>query len=155
MDKLRFEHKEYQEISDYLMSLIPKWELEAKAPFMAAFCHEFTGFVEAYYHLSKIIPKDWTVIDFGAGYNAQSYFFTEHKRYIAINPLSGISEDDGMFCPPNCDVYRMTTKQFIKNNEYPRTNVFAICNFVPNWYGEDSIKLVHAHFRNVYTFYPE
>lgn len=146
---------EYKDILNYLLSLIPKKEKDKNAPYMAYFCGEFAGFVDVYYHLSEVIPKDWTVIDFGAGYNAQSYFFTEHKKYIAVNPFSGIAEDDGMFCPPNCEIYRMTTGEFLETADYPKEKVFAICNYVPNWYGENSIKLVHENFRNVYTFYPD
>jgi ABC-type amino acid transport substrate-binding protein len=32
--------------------------------------------------------------------------------------------------------------------------IFAICNFVPNWYGEKSMDLVKANFQNVFTYYP-
>lgn len=145
----------FEEITDYLLSLIPKEEYEkAMLTDMSAECDgNFMGFVEAYYYLSKFIPKDWTVIDFGAAYNSQSYFFTSHKRYIAVNPPSG--HNDFMFKPSNCDIYRMTTGEFLKKVDYPSEKVFAICNYVPNWYGEDSIKLVHENFRNCYTFYPE
>lgn len=149
------EPRTFEEITHYLLSLIPRQEIEAKIEYMHDFTSEFVGFVDVYYHLSKIIPKDWTVIDFGAAHNPQSYFFTEHKKYIAVNPLSGIEEDDGMFCPPNCEIYRMTTGEFLNTIDYPKEKVFAICNFVPNWHGEDSIKLVHENFRNTYTFYPE
>ena len=34
-------------------------------------------------------------------------------------------------------------------------STFTICNFVPNWFVEDPIKLVHERFRNCYTFYPQ
>lgn len=145
----------FEEITQCLLSLIPKEEIEAKNDSMHDLSPQFAGFVDVYYHLSKVIPKDWTVIDFGAAYNAQSYFFTGHKKYIAVNPISGIKEDDGMFCAPNCDIYRMTTGEFLKTVDYPKRKVFAICNNVPNWYGEDSIKLVHGNFRNCYTFYIE
>lgn len=148
------EHYDYQQICDYLSSLIPKEEWERLQGTLGEMSHEFLGFCDTYYHLSQIIPKDWSVIDFGAGNNPQSYFFTEHKKYIAVNPFSGIKEDDGMFCPQNCEIYRMTTKEFIETVDYPKEKVFAVCNYVPNWYCQDSIKLVHDNFRNVYTFYP-
>lgn len=149
------EMNEFECITRKLMSLIPKAEFERLDGKIAEFSHDFVGFVDIYYYLSKVIPKDWSVIDFGAGYNAQSYFFTEHKEYIAVNPQSPFPDDDGMFCPPNCKVYRMTTGQFLKDVDYPRERVFAICNYVPNWYDEDSVMLVHENFRDCYTFYPE
>ena len=146
---------EYKEILDYLFTLIPKEEIEKNEPYMYEFCSGFAGFVDTYYYLSKVIPKDWTVIDFGAGYNAQSYFFTDHNKYIAVEPDFGQIEDSGMFCPPNCQIYRMTTKQYIYRVDYPKDKVFAICNYVPKWSDEDSVMLVHNKFRNCYTFYPE
>lgn len=138
------------DILNYLLMLIPK-DIEIKN--MAEF-PEFPGFINTYYHLSFLIPKNWTIIDFGAGYNAQSYFFEDHKEYIAINPNT-IPEDSGMFCPKNCKIYRMTTKEFLENIDYPKGDkVFAICNYVPDWYGHSSIELVKKNFKNVYTFYP-
>lgn len=144
----------FEAISQYLYEMIPReeWERVSRS---AEIYPDFCCFADTYYHLSQVIPKDYTVIDFGATYNAQAYFFTKHKKYIAVNPLSGINEDDGMFCPPNCEIYRMTTGEFLNTIDYPKEKVFAICNNVPNWYGEDSIKLVHEHFRNCYTFYIE
>lgn len=148
------EPSNFEEITAYLLSLIPKDEIEKREGTLGEFYTEFVGFVDIYYYLSKVIPKDYTIIDFGAGHNSQGYFFTEHKKYIAVNPISGIAEDDGMFCPPNCEIYRITTGEFLQKVDYPKSKVFAICNYVPNWYGEDSISLVKDHFRCCYTFYP-
>lgn len=144
----------YSEICRYLISLIPQEEFERLKGTLGEMCGEFMGFCDTYYHLSQIIPKDWTVIDFGAANNPQAYFFTEHKKFIAVNPPTGNKEDSGMFCPSNCEIYRMTTGQFLKKVKYPKEKVFAICNYVPNWYGERSMNLVHKHFQNCYTFYP-
>lgn len=137
----------------FLYSLIPKEEYN-RVSLDSHICPEFLCFAETYYHLSMLIPTDWTIIDFGAAYNAQSYFFTGHKAFYAINPMS-CEGDNGMFCPPNCKIFRMTTKEFIQTQDYPKEKVFAICNYVPNWYGEDSIELVKKHFRFCYTFYPQ
>lgn len=144
----------YEEISKYLFNLIPKEEWNRLEGTLGEMCPDFMGFCDTYYHLSKIIPKDYTVIDFGAGNNPQSYFFTEHKKYIAVNPLSPFEEENGMLCPPNCENYRMTTGEFLENVEYPKEKVFAICNYVPNWHGEDSKELVRRKFQNCYVFYP-
>lgn len=150
---MTIKHYTFEDITSYLHSMIPKdeWERVSKE---SEIYPEFSCFADTYYHLSQIIPEDYTVIDFGAAYNAQSYFFTKHKKFIAVNPYS-MAGDNGMFCPPNCEVYRMTTGEFLRSMDYPKEEVFAICNFVPNWYNEDSIQLVKEHFRYVYTFYPE
>lgn len=145
---------EYKEICKKLFELIPKEEWERLDGTLGEMSPEFLGFCDTYYHLSMIIPKDWTVIDFGAANNPQSYFFTEHKKYIAVNPLSPFKEESGMFCPPNCKIYRMTTGEFLKSVDYPKEKVFAICNYVPNWHGENSRELIRKNFENCYTFYP-
>ena len=147
--------KTYEEVCNHLFNLIPKEEWERLDGTLGEMCREFLGFCDIYYHLSLIIPKDYTVIDFGAANNPQSYFFTEHKKYIAVNPPNSIKEEDGMFCPPNCEIYRMTTFQFLQKVFIPKNEkVFAICSYVPNWYGENSIELVKTNFQNCFTFYP-
>lgn len=146
-------HYTNEDISSYLYSLIPKDEFEQVSKEAEIF-PEFMGFVKIYYYLSEVIPKDWTVIDFGAAYNAQSYFFVKHKAFFAVNPMS-CAGDNGMFCPENCRIFRMTTGEFLRTQDYPKEKVFAICNYVPNWYGEDSIELVNKNFRCCYTFYPK
>lgn len=144
----------YEQICKILFELIPKEEWERLECTLGETSPDFLGFCDTYYHLSKIIPKDWVVIDFGAGNNPQSYFFMEHKKYIAVNPISPFAEENGMFCPPNCEIYRMTTGEFLKSVDYPKEKVFAICNYVPNWHGENSRELVRKNFENCYTFYP-
>lgn len=145
----------YEEICQHLYHIIPKEEWDRLQNRVGEMCGSFLDFCDTYYHLSQIIPKDWTIIDFGAANNPQSYFFTEHKKYIAVNPVNQFDEENGMFCPSNCEIYRMTTGEFLKKVDYPKEKVFGICNFVPDWYGEDSRELVRKNFKNCYTFYPE
>lgn len=55
-----------QEITNYVLSLIPKEEKDRV--FKQEYCAigtDFIGFMETYYYLSKIIPKEYTVYDFG------------------------------------------------------------------------------------------
>lgn len=142
-----------QELINYTLSLIPKEEKDRV--FKQQDCgiaSDFIGFLEPYYYLSKIIPKDYTVFDFGAAYNPQCYFFTDHKRYIAISPI----EIDGkeMFKAANCEIYRCTTGHFIETYLKDTSKSFAIVNYVPNWHNEHPIDLVKEYFQNVYTFYP-
>lgn len=147
-----------EEISLYLSEkIIPKEEFERvfKQEWTQADISPcFLGFVDTYYHLSQIIPLYYTIYDFGCAYNAQSFLFKNHKKYIAVNPIDETFSKDSVFKTPNCEFYPMTTGEFLK--QYPPTDehCFAICNFVPNWHGEDSIELVKKHFRNCYTFYP-
>lgn len=144
----------FEEISKLLFNLIPKNEIDKRLGTLGEFCYSFPGFIDTYYHLSFIIPTNFTVLDFGAGYNSQSYFFLNHKKYIAISPHS-VTEDDGIFCPPNCEVYRMTTGEYLRNVNYPKgDDVFAICNCVPNWHKENSVDLVRLNFKNCFTLYP-
>lgn len=144
----------YNNICKKLFELIPKEEWDRLDGTLGEMSSGFLGFCDTYYHLSMIIPKDWVVIDFGAANNPQSYFFTGHKKYIAVNPISDIPEENGMFCPSNCEIYRMTTGDFLSSVDYPKEKVFVICNYVPNWHGENSRELVRKNFENCYTFYP-
>lgn len=140
-----------------LMKKIPKEQLHSV--FNQGMCDidcSFIGFIETYYHLSKIIDKEFTVIDFGAAYNPQCFFFDRHKKYIAVQPEG--DECKVMFQAKNCDIYKTTTKGFIEN-VLPGLNLdldktFAIVNFVPNWHGENSMELARTHFKKVYTYYP-
>ena len=46
---------------------------------------DFLGFTEVYRSLSKIIPKHFTVIDFGCYLAAQCYCFGNHKKYVGVD----------------------------------------------------------------------
>lgn len=147
--------KVYNKDATELLQLIPKkeWDRVSKSP-GCEIGPDFLGFIHTYKSLSELIPEDWTVIDFGPAYNTQSYYFRNHKRYIAVEPSKQIE----MFQPDNCDIYRCTTREFIKNHLLDAVNdekVFAICNYVPNWYSQDSIRLVKEKFRYCFTYYPE
>lgn len=111
---------------------------------------EFMGFVDIYRHLSLIIPQEYVVYDFGAGYGPQGFYFQKHARYIAIAPETDMIEF------PWGEYYNMTTGKFLAN--YPEAGMlkksFAICSYVPPWFGENSMQLVKERFQNVFTFYP-
>ncbi len=147
---------DYERLCQELLAIIPIEE--QKRVFSSdgcELCSEFLGFISFYEALSRIIPKGYTVIDFGAAHNPQSYYF-KGCNYIAVQPKDVACE---MFCPEWCKIYRCTTGEFIKHkNEYlsgiDADKIFAICNYVPNWYGENSMDLVKANFQNVFTFYP-
>lgn len=147
--------EKYEEAAKELLSLIPKEEKERV--FGHPQCEispEFLGFITTYKALADLIPRDWTIVDFGASYNPQCYYFKNHKRYIAVEPETGLP----MFKAPNCEIFECTTKEFVlchMNEVLQDEKVFAICNYVQKWYGQDSIRIMKEKFRYVFTFYPE
>ena len=147
--------------SHYISSLIPdgEWKRVMKSDAAAEIdsnncCCGFGG--RTYYNLSKMIPKDWTVLDFGCAYNPQSYLFTEHAKFVAIEPeilLKDYCYDH--FQAPNTDFIFATGQKFIKkilpSMNLDLKHVFAICNFVPS---DECCQMVRETFPNVFTFYP-
>ena len=75
-----------EETSLMIYNMIP--EDQKRAVFGQERCEiepEFLGFVKIYKNLSEIIPKHFTVIDFGCAYNPQSFLFKDHKQFIAVD----------------------------------------------------------------------
>lgn len=137
---------------DPIIHLLPKEQVEDICKEYAGDIDvSFLGFTQIYKNLSEIIPKHFTVIDFGCGYNPQCFLFQEHKRFIAVNPDMG-----KVFKTSTCELYNMTTGEYIEKHlhEHNIEETFAICAYVPPWYGEDSIELVRHNFKNVFTYYP-
>lgn len=113
-----------------------------------------------YTYLSEIISKEYTVIDFGSGYNAQSYLFKNHNGYIAIEPELGSYNkvEQPIFQAKGTLLFKQTGMQFIKNT-LPTLNLdlkktFAIMNYNPSWEEEDLKGLICNTFSNMYIFYP-
>ena len=111
----------------------------------------FMGFLKIYKFLSDIIPKHWTVVDLGCAYNPQSFYFTEHKRFIAVDNFSGVER----FLATGTEFYEMSIECFIEKHldDLFLDETFAICSYVPPW-GADNMKLVRESFKNVFTYYP-
>lgn len=145
-----------EELSLYLAITIPKEQQDRVYEGMGGYelNSEFMGFVKTYWHLSRLIPKDYHIFDFGAGYNAQSYFFTEHESYSAIEPELNIEKEFIMFQPPNCTIYNTDARTFLKTFKDIPEKSFAIVNFVPSWFEQNALELVKRRFQNCYTFYP-
>lgn len=151
--------------SHYCRSLIPdsEWERVMRGAASAEInCNDMMcgGGGRTYYYLSKIIPKHFTVIDIGASYAAQSYFFQSHIGYIAVEPYKCYDTDIPIenFKPDGTARFEITAGQFIKEI-LPTLNlnmsrVFAICNYVPEWFGENPNELVRRTFKNVFCYYP-
>jgi hypothetical protein len=122
-------------------------------------CNSMTCGRGYYYKLAQMIDKKWTVIDIGASYGAQSYLFQDHAKYIAVEPFE--SSDDWHFENFKADGterYEMTAGNFIKDI-LPTLNLdlkktFAICNYVPEWFGEKPMELIRHTFHNCFVYYP-
>ena len=140
----------FEEINLYLFSLLPEKQINDvfNKNDICDIDSSFLGFVDTYYYLSKLIPKHFTVIDFGCAYNPQCYFFLEHYHYIAVDPFRLFR-----FKSNNCDIYEGRIKDFIISNIFTNLNIeqtFAICNYVPS----NEVKMVREQFKNLFTFYP-
>ena len=141
-----------EEVSRMLWDMIPKEEVERAFLSGCDLDGSFAGFVDVYYELSKVIPKHWTVVDIGCAYNAQSYLFKDHKRYIAVDP-----SDCEKFKAPNCEIFNMTAKEFLHTMAFDGLNLdetFAICSYVPNWHNQAPRELTRLYFKTVFTYYP-
>ena len=107
------------------------------------------GRMNEYYLLAKIIPKSFNIIDFGCSSNAQSYLFTNHKSYIAVDTQKA------MFRAPGTQYFKMTTGQFIKeeltNLKLNIQKTFAICANVTGKNNENPGMLVRMNFLNMFT----
>lgn len=140
--------------TDYTMfvrSLIPDtdWERIKQIPSITDFFDNDHGRMKDYYLLSKIIPKYYTVINFGCSNNAQSYLFTQHKKYIAVDTA------EEQLRAPSTTYYQISAKKFI-NDIMPQLNLnmqktFAICSNVTGKGGENPGMLTRMHFLNMFT----
>lgn len=115
----------------------------------------FLGFIETYKHLSQMIPKHLTIIDIGAYGNAQSYYFTEHKKYIAVEPSCSDGRGIPMFQPSNCEIFRCTGQQFV-DHILPRLRLdldttFVVMNYVPS---SECSEVIRKTFPNLFIYYP-
>lgn len=134
---------------DIIYDLIPKYELDRiLRQYECELDEEFLGFTEIYLHLSKIIPKHFTVIDFGCYLSAQAYCFTEHKQYIGVDVC--ILD---RFQPENAAQYMCSIQDFIGEqlDGLELDTVFAICSYVPD---DEAQEMVRETFKNVFVFYP-
>lgn len=159
-DPARIESPVFTDYCHYVASLIPDAELDrvmasdsdAEISRDVLMCD-----ARAYYELSRIIPKDFTVIDIGCAYNAQSYLFAGHKCHIAVNPkldVDGFRLED--FRAPDTKHYEMSGQEFIcevlPTLGLDLAKTFAICTYVPDTSCRDMVRQV---FPNLYVFYPK
>ncbi len=144
------ELRDRQKISE-LMCLIPKEQKEKV--FHQEMCDidgAFVGFIDIYEKLSTIIPTHFTIVDLGCAYNPQCFYFSEHKKYIAVDISNCVK-----FQSDNCKIYHKSIENFIKEDtkDLNMDETFAICSFVPDW-GGNNIKLARESFKNIFVYYP-
>ena len=113
---------------------------------------DFLGFIDVYKSLSELIPKNHIIIDFGCYLAAQSYFFSEHERYIGVDVVNM-----QRFSPANATHYVSSIQDFIANEvpvlfeEHNELKYCAICSYVPDF---KATELVRRTFPNAFCYYP-
>ena len=133
-----------------LLNLIPKNQItRVFNQEMIDIDFEFIGFIDQYKFLSILIPKHFTVIDFGCAYNPQCFYFQDHKKYIAVD-----IDTMEKFKSKNCEIFEMRISDFIKNHlsDMNLNETFAICNYVPCTTEEN--KMIRENFKNCFIYYP-
>ena len=153
---IKVEDKSYfqfhEDANKELLSLISPEEMDRvlNQKQMCDIDPRFLGFVGTYKFLSLMIPKHFTVIDFGCAYSPQCYFFSSHNKYIGIDLF-----DNEKFKTENTTHFVGTISDWIEVNikDIDIDTTFAICNYVPNWH-DKNIEIVNKNFKNVYSYYP-
>ena len=149
----------YTDYEHHLRALIPdnEWERVMGTDAMAEIGNDLiTCGTMTYYNLSRMIDKDWTVIDIGCSYNAQSYLFQDHARHIAVEPpMEWEGFTFGQFQAPGTELIHATGQEFIRDI-LPSLDIdpdctFAICNYVPD---PECTEMVRRTFKNVWCNYP-
>jgi len=107
----------------------------------------FMGFVDQYYHLSKIIPKEYKILDLGSYASAQGYFFRNHKEYIGVDDYEGVRYEF-----ENTKNIIADIKNIVKDWTDTK-KIFVICNYVP--INLEVSKLMRVKFANIFNFYPD
>lgn len=145
---VKMEKLDHEQISFELYGMLPKDQIERvmTGEVLYDIAPDFLGFVSTYKMLSKLIPEHFTVVDLGCGYNAQSFFFLNHKKYIAVDYGT-----DNIFMSPNCTFFNMPIDEYVEEfaDKLDIAETFAICNYVPSGWSKAISK-----FKNIYTYYP-
>lgn len=144
-----------EEINQRLLSLIPKERLSHVFN-TGDVDPEFLGFVEQYDAMARLIPKHYTIVDLGCAYAPQAYLFADHAAYFGVDATT---EERDTFIDrsalPNAKFFHTDIATFIDltADTFNHETTFAICSYVPPWYGEVR-RLVGATFLNVFNYYP-
>lgn len=114
---------------------------------------EFLCFENVYKKVKEHCTQDTVVIDLGCSYMAQSYWFTDCKKYIGVDlPF----KNNVRFYTNNSELYLMSGQEFI-DKVFPTLNldmenIIAICSYVPD---EELQQMVADTFKYNYVIYCE
>jgi hypothetical protein len=113
---------------------------------------EFLGFTDTYKHLAEIIPKGRVIIDLGCAYGTQAPYFVNHKKYIGVDssPCEKVHTPNSQYY---CVDIEKWIREFLPELGYEQDEMFAICNYVPLW-GGDNGRYTRWNFEHCYVFYP-
>lgn len=135
-----------------LWSMIPQTEIDRvfQGTASAELAIDFLAFEKCYKFASMLVPETWIILDLGCGYAAQAYYFTNHKKYIAVDCYSEI--DCFRFQTDNMEFFNMSIQKFLSTHHFvDLEHVFAICSAVPD---EEAQELTVEIFPNHYVWYP-
>ena len=160
---MKIEDNKYNNLCDELIKKLTKSEIDKI--FSYEYCeyeYHFLGFLENYYDLKDLIPKDFTVVDVGCYLAIQSEYFKDHKRYIGIEPdvapFSDANINEHFHKNENSVFIRDTAKGFVTNfSDYAKKydldkdKMFIICSAVPAF---EETTLIEQNFPYIRIAYP-
>lgn len=133
--------------------MIPKKEIDRvfAGTASAELSRDFLCFELPYKVASQIVPKSWTILDLGCGYAAQAYYFTSHKKYIAVDEIK--SDRVIRFQTDNMELHLTSIQDFVRENikDLDLYHTFAICSAVPD---NEAQGLAIREFPHHYVWYP-
>ena len=145
--KLEWDKKQFEDININLAcesaEKYPKMFKEVLEQEMCDIDGLFLGFVDIYYFLSKVIPKDWTIVDLGCAYAPQAYYFQKHKKYIGVD-----SSESKRFKFKNTQHFYCSIRKYLLRNPEPFKH-FAICSYVPS----NEVNLVRKYYSDLFVYY--
>ena len=135
-----------------LWSMIPQTEIDRvfHGTASAELGMDFLAFEKCYKVASLLVPKSWIIFDLGCAYAAQAYYFTHHKKYVAVDHSS--KNDCFRFQTDNMEFFNMSIQKFLSMHHFvDLERIFAICSAVPD---KEAQKLTIETFPNHYVWYP-
>lgn len=139
-----------EEARKRLVSLIPSHVLISKLrQYGCELEEDYLGFVEVYDAVSRFIPTDMVIADFGCYMAAQAYFFQKHKSYIGVDSYDLWAMPNlERFCTKNSVMLKSRIQDVIRI--VPQT-AYAVCAGVPDFEASD---MVRKNFPNHCVCYP-
>ena len=122
---------------------------------------DFLCFEENYIPIANNIPKDFTIVDCGCYVATQSYFFTEHDKYIGIDVFDkNQSKSIYDYQPPqrliteNSQHFKMSIREFLDSEDFKKLDLnktYFIASAVPAF---EQTRELFDSVKNCSVFYP-